>query len=191
MSRRAGILVVIVTGGIWGLSEIFLGDFFYMFHVPMRAALLTAVGLALLVAGRVFFDRPGSSIAAGLFAGAMRCLVPNLYICHFIAIAIEACAFDVSWTALRAGRTRSLRRAWLSAAIGAYTSFIAFGTVGAYGFGFGRWVEAGMSGILSWSLRSGSLTCLVLIGLVPASLYVARRIQHGLGKAFQERRSTP
>jgi len=189
MSKRAGILVVVAAGGLWGLSEMFLGDVFYMFRIPMRAASLTAAGLALLVISRMLFDRPGTSIAAGLLAGAMRCLVPKLYICHFIAIAIEAAAFDAGWTALRAGRRDSLRRAWLAAAIGAYTSFLAFGFVGAYGFGFGRWVEAGVGGILSWTLSSGTVTSLLLLGLVPLAVYVARRLRQGFTKVSQEHTS--
>ena len=186
MSKRAGIIVVIAAGGLWGLSEMFLGDVFYMYHIPMRAASLTAVGLAFLVIGRMLFDRPGSSIAAGLLAGAIRCLVPKLYICHFIAIAIEAAAFDAGWSALKAGRQKSLKRAWLASAIGAYTSFLAFGFVGAYGFGFGRWVEAGVGGILSWTLRSGTVSSLLLLGLVPLGVYCAGRIRKGFRKAPQE-----
>jgi hypothetical protein len=189
MSKRAGIIVVIAAAGLWGLSETFMGDVFYMFHIPMRAASLTAIGLALLVGARVLFDRPGSSIAAGLLAGAIRCLVPKLYICHFVAIAIEAAAFDASWTALKAGRTQSLRRAWLSAAIGAYTSFVAFGLVGAYGFGFGGWVQAGLGGIFSWALRSGTVTSLLLLGLVPVSVLAARRLKRGTSKAPKEHTS--
>ena len=186
MSKRAGILVVIAAGGLWGLSEIFLGDVFYMFRIPMRAASMTAVGLALLVMARLLFDRPGSSVAAGLLAGAIRCLVPKLYICHFVAIAIEAFAFDASWTALKAGQHRSVKRAWISAAVGAYISYLAFGFVGAYGFGFARWVDAGVTGILSWTLRSGSLTSLLLLGLVPLAVYAAGRIRHSAAKAKHE-----
>jgi nitrate reductase NapE component len=189
MSKRAGVLVVIAAGGLWGLSEVFLGDVFYMFRVPMRAASLTAVGLAFLVISRLLFDRPGTSIAAGLLAGAIRCLVPKLYICHFIAIAIEAAAFDAGWTALRAGRARSVKRAWLAAAIGAYTSFLAFGFVGAYGFGFGRWVAAGLGGILSWTLRSGTVTSLLLLGLVPLASYAALRLRRSAKKSPQEHTS--
>jgi hypothetical protein len=190
MSKRAGIVVVIAVGAVWGLSETFLGDVFYMFHIPMRAASLTALGLAFLVVGRMLFDRPGSSIAAGLLAGAIRCLVPKLYICHFVAITIEAFAFDMSWTALRAGRTQSLRRVWVSAVIGAYTSFLAFGLVGGYGFGFEKWVEAGLAGILSWTLRGGTVTSLLLIGLVPLSAYAATRMKRGIQRAPSEHTST-
>jgi hypothetical protein len=176
MAKKIGILVVIAIGLLWGLSEIFLGDVFYRFQIPMRAALLTSVGLTLLVIGRLVFDRPGTSLAASIIAGALRCLVPKLYICHMIAIALEGCVFDVSWTALRAGETRSLRRAWLSTAIAAYVGFLSFGFVGAYGFKFGRWVVAGPGGIAAWALKSGTVSTAVLIGLVPIAAVAARRL---------------
>jgi hypothetical protein len=176
MTKKIGILVFITGGLLWGLSEIFLGDIFYSFQIPMRAAMLTAIGLALLVAGRLAFDRPGTSLAAAIIAGALRCLVPKLYICHMIAIALEGCIFDVSWTALRAGEKRSLRRAWLSAAIAAYTGFMSFGFVGAYGFRFGRWVMAGPGGITAWALKSGTVSAVLLAGLVPLAVIAARRL---------------
>jgi hypothetical protein len=191
MSKTRGIIIVVAVGLLWGLSETFLGDVFYMFRIPMRAASLTAVGLALLVIGRMIFDRPGSSIAAGLLAGAVRCLVPKLYICHFVAIALEAFAFDASWTALQAGRMHSLKRAWLAAAIGAYSSFIAFGLVGAYGFGFGRWVEAGVGGIVSWTLRSGTVTSILLLGMVPLGVHVGVRLRRAATKSPQEHTGLP
>ena len=176
MSKRAGLIVVVAAGVLWGLSEIFLGDVFYRFHIPMRAASLTAIGMMLLVVSRYIYDRPGSSIAAALIAGALRCLVPKLYICHFLAIAFEGVALDASWTALRAGEANSLKKAWFSAAIATYAGFAAFGFLGAYVFGFGRWVQAGPAGILLWALRSGTFASILLIGLVPVAALIARRL---------------
>jgi hypothetical protein len=176
MSKRIGVLVFVAVGLLWGLSEIFLGDVFYRFQIPMRAAVLTAIGMALLAVGRLVFDRPGTSLAASVIAGALRCLVPKLYICHMVAIALEGCVFDVSWSALKVGQTRSLRRAWLSAAIAAYVGFLSFGFVGAYGFHFGRWVAAGPGGIVAWALRSGTVSTVLLIGLVPLAVLAARKL---------------
>lgn len=176
MSRRAGIIVVIVAGATWGLTEVFVGDVFYRFHIPMRAASLTALGLAMLVTVRLIYDRPGTSLAAAVLAASIRCLVPKLYICHMVAIALEGAAFDLSWSALRAGEKRSLRRAWLSAAIGGFAGFFSFGIIGAYAFGFRRWVEAGLPGIATWGLRSGAFSSLLLLGLVPLAALAARKI---------------
>jgi hypothetical protein len=175
MSKKWGIAVVLAAGIGWGLSEVFLGDVFYRFHVPLRAGSLTAIGMAVLVAGRLLSDRPGSSLGAALVAGAIRCLVPKLFICHFIAIALEGCAFDASWTAFKAGERRSLMKAWLSSAIGAYVGFLAFGFVGAHVFGFARWVAAGPVGIFEFGLRSGTASAILLAGLVPLAALAARK----------------
>jgi hypothetical protein len=180
MSKKVSIVAIVATGILWGLSEIFLGDVFYKFHIPMRAASLTAIGIALLIIGRLVSDRPGSSVAAALIAGALRCLVPKLYICHYVAIGLQGCAFDASWTALKAGEKHSLKRAWLSAAVAAYVGFLSFGFLGAYAFGFGRWVQAGAGGILTWSLRSGSFAAILLIGLVPVASLAARHVARRL-----------
>ena len=190
MSRKTGIIVVAAAGVVWGLTEVFVGDVFYRFHVPMRAASLTALGLMILVVARLIHDRPGTSLAAALIAAAIRCLVPKLYICHMVAIALEGCALDLSWSALRAGERNSLRRAWLSSAIAAFAGFFSFGLVGAYAFGFRRWVEAGLPGIATWSLRSGGFSSLLLLALVPLAALAARRITSAAhGKA--EARRTP
>ena len=53
MTRRIGILVIVAMGVLWGLSEVFVGDVFYRFQIPMRAAVLTGLGIALLVVGRL------------------------------------------------------------------------------------------------------------------------------------------
>ena len=179
MSKRAGLVVIIAAAILWGLSEIFLGDVFYKFHIPMRAASMTAIGLMLLTIGRFAYDRPGSSTAAALLAGAMRCMVPKLFICHFTAIALQGFVFDASWTALRAGAKNSLRRAWISASIATFVGFAVFGFLGAYVFGFGRWVAAGPLGILAWTMKSGAFASVILLGLVPVAgkiaEYLARR----------------
>jgi hypothetical protein len=176
MSRKAGLLTIAIAGIAWGFTEVFVGDFFYKFNLPMRAATLTAVGMTILVASRLIYDRFGSSLAISIIAGALRCLVPKLYICHMVAITLQGLVFDASWTAVRAGDTKSMRRAWLATAIAAYAGFFAFGLAGAYLFGFRRWVVAGLEGITRWALRSGTFSALLLLGLVPVAVLAVRRI---------------
>jgi hypothetical protein len=179
-------IAVIVAGLVWGLAEVFVGDVFYRFHIPMRAASLTAIGLAILVTARLLYDRPGASLAAALIAASVRCLVPKLYICHFVAIALEGAAFDLSWSALRAGEKHSLRRAWMPSAVGAFAGFFSFGLLGAYAFGFERWVDAGLLGIVGWSLRSGAFSSFLLLGLVPLAALAARKITSAAPAKLQE-----
>lgn len=174
MSKKAGLLVILITGLVWGFVEIYVGDVFYKFHIPFRSAILTAIGMGLLVMARRIFDKPGSSLAAGVIAGVLRCAVPKVYICHMVAIAIEGCAFDVTWTVLRAGERQTLRRAYLAGAIAIYSGLFAFGLAGIYWFKFGKWVTGGLSGVGMYCLKSGSFALAVFIILAPIALTVAR-----------------
>ena len=181
MSGRRGLMMILLAGALWGLTEIFLGDLFYKFHVPFRSATLTALGITMLLVARLLFDKPGTSLAAGLVAAGLRCLVPKLYICHAVAIAVEACAFDGAWTALKAGERGTLRRIWLTNAVAVYSGFLCFGLVSLYHFGFGRWVEAGLGGVIRYSLRSGTVSLLLLVPLSVVAVVAARSLQGHLG----------
>jgi hypothetical protein len=187
MSRKASLLVILLTGLLWGLSEIFLGDVFYKFRMPFRSGTLTAVGLALLIVARMVLDRPGSSLAAGVLSGLIRCLVPKVYICHAVAIALEACAFDLTWTALRAGERQTVRRAWLAGAVAVYSGFFAFGLASLYLFRFGKWVAGGLGGVGLYTLKTGSIALVVFMLLAPLALEVGRRLASRLPRLAGER----
>jgi thiamine transporter ThiT len=173
MSRKAGLLAILTAGLVWGLVEIYVGDVFYKFNLPFRSATLTAIGMGLLVVARKVYDRPGSSLAAGVIAGILRCAVPKVYICHMVAIAIEGCAFDATWTAVKASERQTLRRAYLAGAIAVYSGLLAFGMAGIYLFKFGKWVAGGLGGAGLYALKSGSVAFAIFIVLAPIALRAA------------------
>jgi hypothetical protein len=176
MSKKAGLLIILLTGLVWGIGEIFVGDLFYRFHMPFRSASLTAVGMALLVISRLVYDRPGSSLGAGVVAGIIRCFVPKVYLCHLVAIALEGCTFDLVWSTLRAGERQTLRRAWVTGTIAIYSGFLAFGAASIYVFKFQKWVAGGMTGVGAWTLKSGSFGVALFIVLTPIALKVGRSL---------------
>jgi hypothetical protein len=174
MSKKVGLLIILLTGLVWGLAEIFVGDVFYKFHVPFRSGSLTALGMALLIISRMVYDRPGASLGAGVVAGAIRCLVPKIYLCHLVAISLEGCTFDLVWSALRAGERQTLWRAWVAGTLAIYSGFLAFGAASIYLFKFQKWIAGGMGGVGAWTLKSGSFGVAVFIVLAPVALKVGR-----------------
>lgn len=187
MSLRHRIVVIASAGILWGLSEIFIGDVFYHYHIPMRGGSLTALGITILIISRLLYDRFGTSTGIGLIAGGLRCLVPKVYICHMVAITLEAFAFDTAWAALRAGKRKSIRRIWLTSLIGIYSGLFAFGLLSIYVFKFGKWVAGGITGSAVWTLRSGSFSGLLLVGLTPLAMLIAERLE----RAYMRKTSTP
>ena len=176
MKDKKIIASVVIAGVTWGFSEIYLGDLFYRFHIPMRAAFLTALGMTILVVARLLCDRFGTSTGAAVLAGVIRCLVPKAYICHLVAIAIEGFVFDLTWTAIKAGEQRSIKKMWLSPSLASYLGSFCFALLSIYFFRFGRWVSGGFSGGAFWSIKTGSLASILLLGLVPVARLIAARI---------------
>lgn len=176
MKSKAIVATVFISGVLWALSEIYLGDLFYKFHIPMRAAVLTAVGMTILVIWRLLYDRLGVSTGSAILAGVIRCLVPRANICHFVAIALQGLVFDLTWTAVKAGQKRSLSRAWLAAISGSYLGSFGFVVLSIYFFKFGRWGAAGFWGGAEWAIKTGSMASLLLSGFVPIGRLVAIRL---------------
>jgi hypothetical protein len=176
MRNKKVIASVLIAGAIWGFSEIFVGDLFYRFHIPMRAAFLTAAGMTILVVARLLYDRFGTSTGAAVLAGVIRCLVPKAYICHLVAIAVEGFVFDLTWTAIKAGEQRSVKKMWLASSLASYLGSFCFAVLSIYLFRFGKWVSGGFSGGAFWSIKTGSLASILLLGLVSVARLIAARI---------------
>lgn len=52
------LLIVLMLGSLWGLSEVFLSEIIKKSGLPLRAAILTGVGFMLLGISLVFFKKP-------------------------------------------------------------------------------------------------------------------------------------
>ncbi len=176
MNKRTKILAVVLAGITWGLSEIFIGDLFYKFHLPYRSASLTALGFAFLIGARLVVNRRGTSLGATAIAALIRGLVPNVYLCHLVGILLEGCAFEVSWTLLVRQEVHSRRRIWLASSIAAIAGFFIFGLASAYYFGFGKWVDRGVFGLVEFALRRGIASSILLAGLVPLIALAEKKI---------------
>ncbi|MGQ9603528.1 MAG: hypothetical protein ACUVUU_04895 [bacterium] len=176
MKNKKTIAAIVIPGVLWGFSEIYIGDLFYRFHIPMRAAFLTSIGMTILIVARLLSDRFGSSTGTAVLAGVIRCLIPKAYICHLVAIAFEGFVFDVTWTAIKAGRERSMRKIWLTSVTASYLGSLAFVLLSTYFFKFGKWVNGGLLGGVGWVLKTGGVAAIVLCGLVPVAKSVANRI---------------
>lgn len=70
--RKAAIL-----GSIWAASEIVLGSFLHNARVPLKGELLTAIGIAILMAGRRLWPERGLLWRAGLICAAMKSVSPS------------------------------------------------------------------------------------------------------------------
>lgn len=79
-----------VLGSLWAASEIVLGSFLHNARVPFSGEFLTAIGIAMLVAGRRLWPERGLLWRAGLVCAAMKSVSPSAVIFGpMLAIAAE------------------------------------------------------------------------------------------------------
>lgn len=98
-------------GGLWACSEVVLGGFLHSARVPLRGNILTAIGIAILAAGRKLWPGRGLLWRAGLICAGIKLLSPGtVKLGPMIAIAMEGALMEapgllggglaMSWTFL-------------------------------------------------------------------------------------------
>lgn len=93
------------VGSLWGATEIVLGSALHNLQIPLRGFLLTAIGMALLVAAHQIWPVRGLFWRAGLVCASLKLLSPSAAIIGpMIAITCEGFLLEIGFVAL--GRTK-------------------------------------------------------------------------------------
>jgi hypothetical protein len=66
------LVIIAVFGALWGLSEISLGAMLKSLNVPFSGMFLAAIGLLILMIGRIFVPYLGSSLFIGVIATILK-----------------------------------------------------------------------------------------------------------------------
>lgn len=64
--------ILAVFGALWGLVEISLGSVLKTLNIPLSGVVLSAIGLTIALAGRVFVPRRGSTLFIGVIAMLLK-----------------------------------------------------------------------------------------------------------------------
>jgi hypothetical protein len=90
------LVTMAVFGALWGLVEISLGSVLHAINLPMTGLVLTAVGLAIAMVGRLFVPRRGSTIFIGVIATILKLFsIGNIIIGPMIGILTEALIAEI------------------------------------------------------------------------------------------------
>lgn len=80
-----------IFGALWGGVEISLGSLFHTLNLPMTGMLLSAIGLMVVLVGRYYVPRVGSTFFLGVIAALLKMLsLGGIVIWPMIAILMEA-----------------------------------------------------------------------------------------------------
>lgn len=174
---------VLVFGTMWGAIELFGGDFMRSQGLPYRAAVLSALGLTVLVIAKRWLPAMGSAVAIGAVACLYKLASNGFYSCQLLAVMIHATTFDVFYTLLRerldsSAWTRALAALGITA-----VSFSVFGFVNTYVIPEPHWAERGLPGILDY--LSGSGVVAAVLGVI--ALALGHRVVRRMGSESARR----
>ena len=94
-----------VLGSIWAASEIVLGSFLHNVRAPFSGEILTAIGIAVLVAGHRLWPERGLLWRAGIVCAIMKSISPSAVLLGpMIAIAMEGLLVEAGIRLPGAGR---------------------------------------------------------------------------------------
>jgi hypothetical protein len=99
------LVTMAVFGTLWGISEMSLGTVLKSLNVPLSGVVLSTIGLVVILVGRVFVPRRGST----LFVGVIACLLKlfslgGVIVGPMVGILSEAIIAELALSAL--GRPR-------------------------------------------------------------------------------------
>ena len=72
MYKTRALVYIGVFGALWGAVETTIGSVFHTLNVPFSGVLLTAIGIALALIGRLFVPQRGSVFFIGVVAAFLK-----------------------------------------------------------------------------------------------------------------------
>ena len=94
-----------IFGALWGTVEITSGSILHVFNVPFSGVMLSGVGIAIALIGRLFVPRSGSVLFIGLVTAFLKMFsLGGIVINPMIGIVMESLIAEVALTALQQPR---------------------------------------------------------------------------------------
>ena len=177
--KKEHVLIIVLVGGLWGLSEAVLGDALYSADVRFSSVYLTMIAFFLLAAAARFVPFRGAGTAIGLLAMCYKFLNVPFFACHLTGIALLGVSFDLvfRWKPSSAADGGSQLAAGAKGALAAYLGYSLFYLAMVLVFRNEYWLARGWSGLVRHVGLDASLAAAGCALAVPLGLALGRRLR--------------
>ncbi len=91
-----------VFGAMWGTIEVTSGSILHVFNVPFAGVMLSGVGIAIALIGRLFVPRPGSVLFIGLVTAFLKMFsLGGIVVNPMIGIVMESLLAEIALILMR------------------------------------------------------------------------------------------
>jgi hypothetical protein len=165
-------LWLLALGSLWGMSEVWGGEFLYANGIPHSSLWLSAFAIFLIAVARGLVNVPGSTAALGAVASVFKLVNASPFYCHLLAIFLLGVAFDVAASALCRKEDHKFVRGALTGILGTFGGYASFALLITYIIRYEPWVHGGAARVIHHIFVAGSLAALAGTALFPAGLKI-------------------
>jgi hypothetical protein len=167
-------LWLFLFGSIWGINEVFLGEFLYKNEIQNSSVMLTLIALFLLSVARGMFNKAGASSLIGVFAVLFRLANTAPSYCHLLGIFLLGFTFDIFSTLWIRNEDKTPYRWAAAGMLSAFGNNALFAVLITYVFRYEYWVVGGISKVTQHIFISGGMITLFAAFVVPLGFYAGR-----------------
>jgi len=160
-------LWLLLFGSLWGMSELWGGDFLYNSGISHASIWLSGFAVFILAVARGVVNKPGSSTAIGALALLFKLAGAAPFYCHLLAIILFGASFDLAASLILNRTDKPLLRRGLTGFLGSYAGYASFALFITYIIRYEPWVDGGLPRVLNYIFVSGTLTAAAAVFLVP------------------------
>lgn len=163
-SKTRDLVYIAVFGALWGTIEVTSGSILHVVNVPFAGVILSAVGIAIAMIGRLFVPRRGSVLFIGLVTAFLKMFsLGGIVLMPMIGIIMESLLADIVLSAT--GRPRRLTFV-IAGGLATFWPFVhPFFTQGIL-------AGQGMLTVYNWTIQKGAK----MLGLAPSAILVVLAI---------------
>lgn len=159
-SKTRDLVYIGVFGALWGAIEITSGSILHVVNVPFSGVMLSAVGIAIALIGRLFVPRKGSVLYIGLVAAFLKMFsLGGIVMMPMIGIIMESLLAEIVLTVM--GQPRRLSFILAGAAATFWPLIHPFFTQGLL-------AGQGILTVYNWTLQKGAK----MLGLSPSAVLI-------------------
>ncbi|MCK5114900.1 MAG: hypothetical protein KAR11_09085 [Phycisphaerae bacterium] len=173
--KKQFIVGVLFFSGLWGVSEVLLGELLYKAQLGkvLAPVLLSVIAFAIMTMARVTLRRNGVVLLIGAFVMlykivGMGLITGPVYSCHLLGIYALAAGFELTWVATR-GRYKPL-----IGAAGTALGFVIFAVFITYVFRYRFW---NTEKFVHYLLIPGSITAGINLFVVPLTALGMKKLE--------------
>lgn len=116
------LVYIAIFGALWGTVEITSGSILHVFNVPFSGVMLSGVGIAIALIGRLFVPRRGSVLFIGLVTAFLKMFsVGGIVVSPMIGIVAESLLAEIVLSVMGPSRLVSFV---LAGALATFWSFV-------------------------------------------------------------------